>query len=423
MPEITVPVHLRLPGPPDTTAERPALRAALVAARILGLATGTHLRQLRALADPMMALQARLQDAELRARLATETAELLAARFSKIPERQRPYFAPAQRYRILEIRSLLAWSAAETARAFLVCPHTILNWEKAADPWSRTVGSIVEPTPPVRRAADVVRSTAQLLARLGFGGQDLCARVLARAGWRVSARSIGRYRRERPQPPPPGGTPVAPPQHRPVGSRFVHHVWMMDLSEVKQFLGPALHVAAVFDAFSRAPLALQVFERRPNARDTARLLREAVRRFARPRYLVSDLGGEFTARVFRKAAARLGVIQRFASADSLKATSRLERFWLTLKQAAGLYALHRPLTATALEARLERFLVHYLCFRPHEGLAGAVPGEVFLGHEPLHTGAIEPPRGLRGDGLREPPFEVAYLDSAARRYAILKLAA
>ena len=82
----------------------------------------------------MTAIQARLQDAELRARLASEAAELLAARFSRIPEGHRPYFTPAQRFRILEIRSLLAWSAAETARAFLVCPHTILNWEKAALP-------------------------------------------------------------------------------------------------------------------------------------------------------------------------------------------------------------------------------------------------------------------------------------------------
>jgi transposase InsO family protein len=421
MPEIAAPVHLRLPGASDERAKRLALRAALAAARLLGVATGTHLRQLRGLADPMTALQARLQHAELRARLASEAAELLAARFSKIPERHRPYFTPAQRFRILEIRSLLAWSAAETARAFLVCPHTILNWETAADPGSRTAGSIVEPTPPVRRAADVVRSTAQLLARLGFGGQDLCARVLARAGWRVSARSIGRYRRERPQPPAPA--PAAAPHPRPVRSRFVHHVWMMDLSEVKQFLGPTLHIAAVFDAFSRAPLAVQVFELRPTAQDTARLLRAAARRLAHPRYLVSDLGGEFTAHIFRKAAARLGVIQRFASADSLKATARLERFWLTLKQAAGLYGLHRPFTAAALEARLETFLLHYLCFRPHEGLAGAVPAEVLFGREPLHLSSVEPPRGLPGCGPIEPPFEVSHLDPDDRRFPILTIAA
>lgn len=55
----------------------------------------------------------------------------------------------------------------------------------------------MKPTPPVRRAADVVRSLVQTMTRLGFGGQDLVARVLARAGWRVSARSVGRYRKER----------------------------------------------------------------------------------------------------------------------------------------------------------------------------------------------------------------------------------
>jgi len=405
MPEITAPVHLRLPGTYGETVERLALRAALVAARILGLATGTHLRQWRGLADPMTALQARLQDAELRARLASEAAELLASRFSKIPERHRPYFTPAQRFRILEIRNLLAWSAAETARAFLVCPHTILNWEKAADPVSRTAGSLVEPEPPIRRAADVVRSTAQLLTRLGFGGQDLCARLLARAGWRVSARSIGRYRRERPLSPAPNGAPDTPPPPRPVRSRFVHHVWMMDLTEVKQFLGPTLHIAAVFDAFSRAPLAVQVFELRPTAQDAARLLRAAARRFVHPRYLVSDLGGEFTAHIFRKAAARL------------------ERFWLTLKLAAGLYGLHRPLTAAALEAKLETSLLHYLCFRPHEGLAGAVPAEVLLGREPLHLNAVEPPRGLAGHGPNGTPFAVSHLDPAGRRFPILTMAA
>lgn len=423
MPEMAVPVHLRLPPALDEPTHRLALRAALLAARLLGLATGTHLRGLRGLADPMVQLHAGLQEAELRARLASETAELLTARFSKIPERHRPYFTPAQRFRILEIKNLLAWSAADTARAFLVCPHTILNWERAADPESRTVGSIVEPTPPVRRASDVVRSSAQLLARLGFGGQDLCARVLARAGWRVSARSIGRYRRERRQPPPATAAPTTRPPSRPVRSRFVHHVWMMDLSEVKQFLGPPLHIAAVFDAHSRTPLALQTFDRRPSSQDAGRLLRGAVRRFACPRYLVSDLGGEFTARAFRKAAARLGVVQRFAAADSLKATARLERFWLTLKQDAGLYRLRLPLTADALEARLEAALLHYVCFRPHEGLSGAAPAEAFLGLEPLHTRAVEAPRGLPGEGPTTPPFEVAYLDTNAGRFPILKVAA
>lgn len=111
--------------------------------------------------------------------MAWDTAEIFGARFARIAERHRPYYTPAQRFRILQIKNLLAWSAGEAAQAFLICPNTILNWEKAADPNRNTVGSTVKPTPPVRRAADVVRSIIQAMARLGLGGPDLMARILA----------------------------------------------------------------------------------------------------------------------------------------------------------------------------------------------------------------------------------------------------
>jgi transposase InsO family protein len=185
------------------------------------------------------------------------------------------------------------------ARVFLVCPNTISNWERAANPVARTVGSTVEPVPPVRRFADTVRSTVQLMVRAGFGGEDMIAQTLARAGWAVSARSVRRIAAEKPRPlPSPPADESAPPP-RPVVARFVHHVWMMDVTEVRAFLGLSVfHVAGVFDAFSRVPLALRVFESHPGAADMARLLRAVVPRFGTPRYLITDLGGEFRGRVF-----------------------------------------------------------------------------------------------------------------------------
>jgi len=207
---------------------------------------------------------------------------------------------------------------------------------------------------------------------------------------------------------------------RPVMARFVHHVWMMDVSQVKQFLGPELSMAAVFDAFSRVPLALQVFEWKPGASDMARLFRRAVRAFGRPKYLITDLGGEFTGTVFVKTVARLATIQRFASADNLYATARLERFWRTLKEISGLYRLGLPVTREELEQRLEVALAHYVCFRPHEGLGGAVPAEAFLTIEPLHLNAVEPPRGRKGEGSAEAPFQVEHLDPTTRRFPLLK---
>jgi transposase InsO family protein len=205
---------------------------------------------------------------------------------------------------------------------------------------------------------------------------------------------------------------------RPVIARFAHHVWMMDVTEVQAFLGGTHHVAAVFDAFSRAPLAVQTLERRPGATAMARLLKTAASVFPKPKYLITDLGSEFRAREFRKTAARLGVVQRFGSKENIYATARLERFWRMLKEMCRL-RLFRPLTAEDLERRLEAGLLHYVCFRPHQGLKGATPAEALLGLEPAARRAVSPPRGRRGEGSPDPPFAVEFLDRQHRALPVL----
>jgi transposase InsO family protein len=415
---MNAPVQLRLCAAIPDSATRLALRATLNAAHLLGLAAGTHLRKLRAAKDPLMQAQARLEEAELRVRLAWEVVEMLAGRFSRIPEKRRPHYTPAQRFRVLEIRNLLGWNRHQTARLFLVCPNTVSNWERSADPGARTCGPALSPVPPVRRLADSVRHLVRTMVRLGFGGQDLIAATLARAGWRLSARSVRRILRDKP-PAPTTPPPATAKKNRPVVARFVHHVWMMDVTQVQTFLGlRQLHVAAVYDGFSRVPLALTVFDRRPTALDMARLVRRCARTFAPPRYLITDLGGEFIAKAFRRAVSRLGTRQRFASKDNLYATARLERFWRTLKQSISL-RLTAPLTREDLERRIEMALVHYLLFRPHQGLGGATPAEAFLGCEPACTRAISPPRAGPGEMTPRAPFAVAFLDPATRRFPVL----
>jgi transposase InsO family protein len=412
------PLHLRLRGAAPEAATRLALRATLNAAHLLGLAAGTHLRKLRAARDPLMQAQARLEEAELRVRLAWEVVEMLAGRFSRIPEKRRPHYTPAQRFRILEIRNLLGWNRHQTARLFLVCPNTVSNWERSADPAARTCGPALSPVPPVRRLADSVRHLVRTMARLGFGGQDQIAATLARAGWKLSARTVRRVLNEKPSTPstPP---PAVAKQARPVVARFVHHVWMMDVTQVQTFLDlRQFHVAGVYDAFSRVPLALTVLDRRPTAADMARLVRRCARAFTPPRYLITDLGGEFIANAFRRAVSRLGTRQRFASRENLYATARLERFWRTIKQSISLrWAL--PLTRQDLEHRIELALSHYLLFRPHQGLGGATPAEAFLGYDPACMRAISPPRARAGEMTPKAPFAVAYLDPATRRFPVL----
>jgi transposase InsO family protein len=198
---------------------------------------------------------------------------------------------------------------------------------------------------------------------------------------------------------------------------------MMDVTEVRSFLGlRVFHVAGVFDAFSRVPLALHVCEGNPRGARVARLLAATARAFGAPKYLITDLGGEFRGRIFERTVRRLGVQQRFASAANTRATARLERFWRTLKDSASL-RLHRPLTIQDLERRLELALAHYILFRPHQGLHGAAPAEAFLGAEPRCAAAASPPRGRPGEGPCDSPFSVAYLDPRSRRFPVLLKAA
>ncbi|MCM2256261.1 MAG: DDE-type integrase/transposase/recombinase, partial [Vicinamibacteria bacterium] len=288
-------------------ASRVALQALLRAHDLLGHATGHHLRDARAQADPVRHLQARVEEAELKARLAWDITDILRARLGKIPEGRRPYYSPAHRFRILELKRLLGWTRAETAATFLVCPNTIGNWEAQVQPGANTVGSTVKPNPPIVRMKDAVRSLVQAMKRLGFGADDLLAMTLIRAGWRISARTVGRIAREKlhPAPIPP---PPSKPQ-RPVKARFVGHVWMADTSEVRGFLGRTFHLAAVFDAFSRVPLVLGTFDHKPNSTETEALLQKAIGAFGKPKYLITDLGPEFKG-AFRKALASSGVTQR-----------------------------------------------------------------------------------------------------------------
>ena len=102
------------------------------------------------------------------------------------------------------------------------------------------------------------------------------------------------------KPPPPPTT--APQDRHPVVARFVHHVWMMDVTQIASFLGGTLYLAGVFDACSERRSRSQTFDTKPGASSMARLLKTAVRAFG-AKYVITDQGGEFKGRIFRKAAA------------------------------------------------------------------------------------------------------------------------
>jgi transposase InsO family protein len=184
----------------------------------------------------------------------------------------------------------MAFSAEETAALFRVSTGTVLRWEIEAgkEPDKDTVGSLLRPTPPLRRYADVVRHLVQTMDRLGFKGAGTIAATLARAGWRLARETVRRYRHEPPVEPRSGVRRIRRPDRTAVTARGPNDVWLLDLTHVKGLFGlQRFRIAAVLDALSRAPLAVRVFGAEPTAPDVVALLESAVRRHGRPRHVVS----------------------------------------------------------------------------------------------------------------------------------------
>jgi transposase InsO family protein len=362
--------------PPRGGSSPAALPALLRATHLLGPALGAAFGRLRESGATAARLFERAEESALLLRMTREAAGILGARWDKVPERQRPHYAPEERFRILRIRSFLGLSQRETAAMFRVSTETIARWEmETTRPDEEAPRPLAAPNPPVRRFADVARALVKTMELAGFGGNDLIARTLARAGWKLSARTVGRIRKERwPVPRVPEAASTVP---RAVRARHPNHVWMVDLTDVKgMFSLVTFKVTVVFDAFSRMPLSTRVFSKEACAVEIVRFVSRTSKRHGRPAHFVSDRARCFTGGIFCRKLLRLGVKHRFGAVGKKGSIALIERLWRTLKDTLELRLL-RPSAAEDLMEKIEIGLFHYAHFRPHQGLGGATPAEIY----------------------------------------------
>jgi transposase InsO family protein len=278
-----------------------------------------------------------------------------------------------------------------------------------AEPEADAIGTLVRARPPLRSYDDVVKRLVQMLDDFEIGGSAKIAQMLARAGLKIGRETVRRYRRA-PRPPQPAGSPQSKP--RILYAKHVNHIWFADLTEIRGFLGLFVYkLVVVLDLFSRFPLAFGIFQKEPTADQVLDVLDRAMRQHGRPRHFVSDQGSQFTATVFRETLDALSIRQRFGAIGQYGSIAIIERFWRTLKELLGI-RLWPPLSAAHLEARVELALSYYSSLRPHQGLGGATPAEVYLDETSAASSAIPPPRKTaRSPTWDEPlPLEVVFLD-------------
>ena len=333
----------------------------------------------------------------------------LRSRLERIEARHRSHYTPSERFQILVFRKTYLLPAEETARRFLVSTRTLARWleEATRQPTKKAVGCLVRAVPPLRTYSHVVRDLVCTMDTLGFGGSKRIAQSLARGAIRVGTETVRRWRKRRRRPLPPSDS-----AGRVVAARYPNHVWMADLTEIPGFLRIFCSVlAVVIDVRSRMPLAAQLFPTQPSAEDLVALLGSAIERHGQPRHFVSDQGAQFTAKVFRARLRSLAIRQRFGAVGQYGSIAIIERSWRTLKEALGVshWSIVHP---ADMQHRLDVALTYYAYLKPHQGLAGAVPAEVYFGIRPAHLDAHRPPREHSRGPV--PAFDIAFLDPERR---------
>jgi len=105
---------------------------------------------------------------------------------------------------------------------------------------------------------------------------------------------------------------------------------------------------------------------------------------ATPRYVVTDKGRQFDCRGFRASCRLQGIHSRYAASGSLRATAVIERFNRSLKD-EWLRRIQVPLRRDAMREEIACYLRWFHTHRPHQGLGGRTPVEVYDNRQSFAT--------------------------------------
>jgi transposase InsO family protein len=388
-----------------------AVNAVLQARGLLRLTIAATLTALAGGDDLVSWLYAQLVEEKLRSLQLLRANRILRERMYRIDNRHRNRYTPRERFLIVLYKVTYGLTAEQTASEFVVSPQTVKRWidQAVREPCKRTIGSLLKAVPPLMGYSDLLRDQVGVMVEMGFGGNLLIAQTLARAGVKLSRETIRRWRNQGRM---PGGADARPRPTKTgpiLKAKYPNHIWMLDITEIAGLFGLfRFKLAVVLDVFSRMPLAGKVFTSEPSAADMVALVEHAAAKHGAPKHFVTDRGSQFTSDVFRAALIGLGVMQRFGAVGATGSIAIIERFWRTMKDML-LLKVRPPLTTFALNQRLLSGLQYFAYLKPHQGLGGATPAEIFYGRVPARTKAKRPARAYENK-QDDPLFEISYLD-------------
>ncbi|MCP4246450.1 MAG: DDE-type integrase/transposase/recombinase [bacterium] len=330
--------------------------------------------------------------------LLTEEIRIKDARMKRIDPPKRPHYVPTERMAALELRAARAWSARQTAKAFLVTAATIASWMKRVD--EEGTDALVQIREPVNKFPEFVRYAVQRLKVLCPSlGKAKIAETLCRAGLHLGTTTVGRILKEPPRPIP---SEAAVSSDRVVTASEPNHVWHVDLTTVPTvptgagFWVPWLPFAlpqcwpfcswlvVVIDHYSRRAMGFSIFTKRPTSLGVRTVLgRMMARANATPKYVICDKDSIFWCEGFKRWCRRKRIRPRYGAIGQHGSIAVIERFIRTMKDEATRRILVRQFRST-LARELTHFVAWYNAHRPHAALAGRTPNEVYLRLRPAN---------------------------------------
>ncbi|MDR2441011.1 MAG: DDE-type integrase/transposase/recombinase [Planctomycetaceae bacterium] len=173
---------------------------------------------------------------------------------------------------------------------------------------------------------------------------------------------------------------------------YPNHVWSIDLTVVPSTDGlwtpwspnalPQVHpyswyVMVVIDHYSRRIVGFDIFEQNPTANPiTSSMKQIGENNNAKPKYLISDQGTQFTSTEFRQWCTENNIKQRFGAIGKHGSIAVTERVILTYKDSCT-RRIVVPVLKDDMIYETKLFFDWYNEYRPHTTLNGKTPNEVY----------------------------------------------
>ncbi len=309
---------------------------------------------------------------------------------------------------ILELKAARNLSSTQTAKMFLVGQPTIASWMKRFN--EAGPDALIRMPTVVNKFPEYVKYIVCRLKTLcPTMGKIRIAQVLARAGLHLGKTTIERYIKEKYTDPEDGVVDLIEEEKSPrvVTAKCPGHVWHVDLTTVPVAVGfwvpwlpNALQqywpfcwwVAIVIDHYSRRVMGFAVFRKQPTSIDIRAFLGRAIAGSkAKPKYIICDKGVQFFNDGFKRWCRRKKIHPRFGAVGQHGSIAVIERFIRSMKYEYLKHILI-PMRMDQMREKVGCYTDWYNQHRPHQGLDGATPLEIYEGVTPANIKARYEPR-------------------------------